>query len=144
MTDPHRFVVWPHHPDGLRRPAASGPDACVTQALTWNIFRTAELLPPAFWLRRLNASLGIPPPCPAPATARVRLWVPLPIPPGHGVSVSHAVDADVVIETEHAVWAMLVCDGDIASPRADAGIDRVAMMAYAASGTPGGGNVTPA
>ena len=71
MTDPCRFVVWPHHPDRLRWPAPSGMDACVTQALTWNIFRTAELLPPAFWLRRLNASLGIAPPCPASVTARV-------------------------------------------------------------------------
>ena len=53
-------------------------DACVTQALTWNIFRTAELLPPAFWLRRLNASLGIALPCPAPVTSKVQLWVQLP------------------------------------------------------------------
>jgi len=37
MTDPCRFVVWPHHPDVLRRPATSGKDACVTHALTWNI-----------------------------------------------------------------------------------------------------------
>jgi hypothetical protein len=47
--------------------------------------------------------------------------------------VREAVDTDVVIETEHDVWAMLVCDGDIASSHAATGIDRVAMMAYAAS-----------
>ena len=133
MTDPRRFVVWPHHPDMLRRPAKSGVTACVTQALTWNIFRTAELLPPAFWLRRLNASLGIAPPCPAPVTARVQLWMPLPLPPGHGLSSRHAVDVDIVVETERNVWALLVCEGDVASPPADTGIDRVALVAYAAS-----------
>jgi hypothetical protein len=133
MTDPCRFVVWPHHPDMLRRPAPSGMDRSVTQALTWNIFRTAELLPPAFWLRRLNASLGIAPPRPAAVTANVKLWMQLPVPPRHGLSSRHAVDADIVVETEHDVWAMLVCDNDIASPHVDSGIDRVAMMAYAAS-----------
>jgi hypothetical protein len=80
MTDRCRFVVWPHHPDMLRRPATSGTAACVTQALTWNIFRTAELLPPAFWLRRLNASLGVALPRPAPVTSRIRLWMQLPLP----------------------------------------------------------------
>lgn len=133
MTDPRRFVVWPHHPDMLRRPAASGMDACATQALTWNIFRTAELLPPAFWLRRLNASLGIAPPCPAPVTARVELWSRLHVPPGRGLPVRDAVDVDITIETEHGLWAMLVGDGDVASPHAETGIDRVAMTAYAAS-----------
>ena len=133
MTDPCRFVVWPHHPDLLRRPATNGKDACVTQALTWNIFRAAELLPPAFWLRRLNTLFGLAPPCPAPVTARVQLWVQLPVPPGHGFASSAAVAADIVIETERAVWAMLVCNGDVASPPVDTGIDRVAMMAYAAS-----------
>jgi hypothetical protein len=133
VTDPCRFVVWPHHPDVLRRPAAGGTDACVTQALTWNIFRTAELLPPAFWLRRLNASLGIAPPSPAPITASVQLWMPLPTPPGHGLSPQDAVAADVVIETEHGVWGMLVSDDDVALRHGETGTDRVAMMAYAAS-----------
>ena len=133
MIDPHRFVVWPHHPDRLRCPAKSGMDARATQALTWNIFRAAELLPPAFWLRRLNASLGIAPPCPASVTARVQLWVQLPVPPGHGLSSREAVDADIVVETERGVWALLVCDDDVASPPADTGIDRVALIAYAAS-----------
>jgi len=133
MTDPCRFVVWPHHPDMLRRPTTSGMNARATQALAWNIFRTAELLPPAFWLRRLNASLGIALPRPAPVTARVQLWMQLPVPPGHGRSARDVVDVDIVIETEHDVWALLVCDGDVASSHAETGIDRVAMMAYAAS-----------
>jgi len=133
MTDPFRFVVWPHHPDMLRRPATSGTEGRVTQALTWNMFRTAELLPPAFWLRRLNASLGIALPRPAPVTARVQLWMRLPVPPAHGLSLRDTVDVDVMIETEHDVWAMLVCDDDVASSHAETGIDRLAMMAYAAS-----------
>jgi hypothetical protein len=133
VTDPGRFVIWPHHPDVLRRPVTNGLHACATQALTWNIFRTAELLPPAFWLRRLNAALGVPLPCPAPATGRVQLWVQPPVPPGRGLSARDAVDIDVVIETEHAVWALLVCDRDVAASPAAGGIDRVAMTAYAAS-----------
>ena len=133
MTDPRRFVVWAHHPDMVRRPVAGGMDASATQALTWNIFRAAELLPPAFWLRRLNASLGLAQVCPAPATLRVQLWAQLAVPPGLGFSVRDAVDIDVVIETERGVWAMLACEDDVAPPHADTGIDRVAMMAYAAS-----------
>lgn len=133
MTDPQRLVVWPHHPDRLRRPTTSRVEGAVVGALTWNMFRAAELLPPAFWLRRLNASLGIAPPCPAPVTARVQLWMPLSVPPGHGLSSRDTVDADIVVETERDVWALLVCDDDVASPAADTGIDRVALTAYAAS-----------
>src|SRR5687767_11528510 len=66
MTVSRRLVVWPHHPDMLQRPAANGAELPVTQALTWNVFRTLELMPPAFWLRRLNAALGLAPPAPAP------------------------------------------------------------------------------
>ena len=55
-----RLIVWPHHPDQLRRPA-SRPGALhadnLQHALAWNVFRTLELLPPAFWLRRLQARL---------------------------------------------------------------------------------------
>ena len=133
MTDPLRFAVWPHHPDMLRRPATNNVETCATQALTWNTFRAAELLPPAFWLRRLNASLGVALPRPAPVTSRVQLWMQLPVPPGLGLSLRDAVDVDVMIETEHDVWAMLVCDDDVASSRAGTGIDQVAMMAYAAA-----------
>ena len=55
-----QFVVCPHHPDRLRRPSPrpGAFDADVLQrAFTWNVFRTLELLPPAFWLRRLQARL---------------------------------------------------------------------------------------
>lgn len=51
------FVVAPHHPDRLRRPlptlVAPGHDA-FRHALTWNVFRTLELISPPFWLRRFH------------------------------------------------------------------------------------------
>lgn len=49
--DELRLFVCPHHPDQLRVPEwdhASGNDPMVL-ALTWNTFRTFELLPPAIW-----------------------------------------------------------------------------------------------
>jgi hypothetical protein len=130
MSPFRRFVVWPHHPDTLQLRPAVGVDPSPTQALTWNIFRTAELLPPAFWLRRLNASLGLVPPQPTPVTAAVRLWPRMPMPPAAHVFVN----ADVLIETEHAVWALLVCDpGDVDSVGPEMEIDPIAMLAYATS-----------
>ena len=134
MSPFRRFVVWPHHPDTLQLPPTAGVDPSTTQALTWNIFRTAELLPPAFWLRRLNASLGLVPLRPAPVTARVRLWPRLPMPPAAHVPAREPVDADVLIETEHAVWALLVCDpGDVDSVGPETEVDPIALLAYAAS-----------
>jgi len=57
-----RLIVWPHHPDQLRRPAAR-PGALdadnLQHALAWNVFRTLELLQPAFWLRRLQVRRSI-------------------------------------------------------------------------------------
>lgn len=129
-----QLVVWPHHRDTLQLPAADRWDPTATEAMTWNVFRTLELMPPTFWLRRLNAFLGLLPPKPAPVTAAVRLWAPLPMPPGFGLSASDTVRADVLIETEHAVWALIVCaDRDIEVAGGDSGIDPVAMLAYAAS-----------
>src|SRR5688572_11815141 len=108
MMTSRQLVVWPHHRDTLQLPAADRWDPPAAEAMTWNVFRTLELMPPAFWLRRLNAFLGLLPPQPAPVTATVRLWAPLPIPPGFGLSASDTVRADVFIETEHAVWALIV------------------------------------
>jgi hypothetical protein len=136
MTTARRFVVWPHHPDTLHVPPTSGANPSPTQAMTWNIFRTAELMPPAFWLRRLNASLGLEPPRPASVVATVRLWPRLPLPLAASIPAREPVHADVVIETEHAVWALLVCEGrdiDVERSERDTGIDRIAMLAYAAS-----------
>ena len=54
-----QIVIAPH-PDRLRRPAVR-PGTVEKdrfhQTLLWNTFRTLELLPPAFWLRRLQARL---------------------------------------------------------------------------------------
>jgi hypothetical protein len=134
MTRSSRLVLWPHHRDALQRRATGGGDPRPVEAMTWNIFRTMELMPPAFWLRRLNAFLGLEPPRPASVTATVRLWARLPAPPGAGISASDPVSADVLIETEHAVWALIVCaDGDIEASASDSGVDAVAMLAYAAS-----------
>ncbi len=134
MTLSRRLIIWPHHRDTLQLPATDHRDPTSAEAMTWNMFRTMELMPPAFWLRRLNAFLGLVPPRPAPVTATVRLWGRLPMPPGFGLSAGDTVSADVLIETEHTVWALIVCaDGDIDSASWDCGIDPVAMLAYAAS-----------
>lgn len=54
------FVIASHHPDRLGRPAAR-LGAITTdrfhQTVTWNVFRTLELLAPAYWLRRFHLRL---------------------------------------------------------------------------------------
>ncbi len=129
------LIVWSHHPDVLQRTCSGTWGALpASQALTWNIFRTLELMPPAFWLRRLNATLDLAPPAPAPVTARVRLWSELPPPPNGNGTPKTKVEADVLIETEHAVWALLVCHtGDVVLPASAAQADVVAPLAHAAS-----------
>ena len=103
-----QIVIAPHHPDHLRRPL-NRPGAIETdrfrQTLLWNIFRTFELLPPAFWLRRLQARLHMDWFPPAAQTVRVDLWRPLTLPPNHHLDGARPhIVADVMIETEHAVW----------------------------------------
>jgi hypothetical protein len=131
--DAGRLVVWPHHPDAMRRPPQNSVMSSVAEALTWNIFRALQLLPPAFWLRRMNASLGLMPPRPASVTADIRLWCHLQVPPG-SVPSHDPVAVDVRIETEHSVWALLVCHGhDIRSAASDGVTDPLTMLAYATS-----------
>jgi hypothetical protein len=127
-----RLVITPHHPDRLRRPqvsVAGSFDDRLEQALLWNVFRTLELITPSFWLRRLHARLtGEPPPVPA-HIARVRLWPHLPLPPMQCLDGHRAdVIVDVVIETEHAVWTLVLearhddlADGEHAAAVVDAG-----------------------
>lgn len=109
------FVVVSHHPDRLNRPAVGLERGYrgLEQTLTWNIFRTLELLPPAFWLRRLRArlqdsSLGAP----APTIGRVSLWRALQPSPALSLSDSSApVTPDVLIETEFTVWTLMTLLG---------------------------------
>ena len=117
-----QIVIAPHHPDSLRRPSprlGAIEDDRFRQNLLWNVFRTFELLPPAFWLRRLQARLHMDPLQAAPHTVRVGLWRALALPLTHHLDgVRPDVVADVVIETEHAVWTLMLC-GD-ASRHVDA------------------------
>ena len=67
-----QFVIAPHHPDRLRRPAPTLGGASAerfAQAVAWNIFRTLELVTPSFWLRRLHLRLTGEPSTPAPVRA---------------------------------------------------------------------------
>jgi hypothetical protein len=108
-----QIVIAPHHPDSLRRPLprlGAIEDDRFRQTLLWNVFRTFELLPPAFWLRRLQARLHMDPVQRAPHTVRVDLWRALALPLAHHVDgVRPDVVADVVVETEHAVWTLMLC-----------------------------------
>ena len=107
-----RFVIAPHHPDRLRRPAGAagaGGDDAFRHALTWNVLRTLALTAPAFWLRRLHVRLTDEPSLVAPQIADVQLWRALPLPPIQRIDGGRAdVVVDVVIETEHDVWALFV------------------------------------
>lgn len=125
------FIIAPHHPDRLDRPqgrlGALERDR-FQQALTWNVFRSLELIAPAFWLRRVHARMtGEASPAP-PQIMRVSLWRPLPLPPIHRIDGARPdVVADVVLETEHAVWTLVVAlEGnhafdDVPAQIADAG-----------------------
>lgn len=109
--------IAPHHPDSLRRPSprlGAVEDDRVNLTLLWNVFRTFELLPPAFWLRRLQARLHMDPVPQAPHTVRVDLWRALAMPLAHHVEgVRPDVVADVLIETEYAVWTLMLCRDDL-------------------------------
>ncbi len=105
----HRPILHAHHPDRLRWPAAGAEADRLRQALVWNVFRTFALLPPAFWLRRLQARLGgAGTPDPTAQLMSVHLWQPLPRPPAQRLAEDGGPDvtADVVIETEHSVWTL--------------------------------------
>jgi hypothetical protein len=133
-----RLIVWPHHPDQLRRPA-SRPGALhadnLHHALAWNVFRTLELLPPAFWLRRLQARLqGVQTLEAAPQMVRVELWRAVPLPPAQRLIDPDRTEptADIVIETEHAVWTLMVRRDDWLEDH-EAGSDPVARLIDAGS-----------
>ena len=113
---PYQLVIAPHHPDRLGRPAAR-PGTIdrerFLQAVTWNVFRTLELLPPTFWLRRFQARLTGDPSVMAAQLLRVSLWRPMPLPPIQRIDGARTdVVADVLIETEHAVWTLIATGQD--------------------------------
>ena len=126
------LVVTPHHPDRLNRPVVptgAAGDERFRQALLWNTFRSLELVAPWFWLRRFHLGLTGDARLVPPQILRVHLWRPLPPSPAqrlHGPRPD--VIADVVIETEHAVWTLLaesrardLLDGEAAAAMVDAG-----------------------
>jgi hypothetical protein len=136
--DRSRFVIAAHHPDRLRRPqhaAANAHDERFHQALTWNVFRTLELVTPSFWLRRFHVRMTSEPSLVAPQMCRVRLWQRLPLPPIQRIDGDRrSALADVVIETEHDVWTLLVAtaaDGADESDRAASVVDAGAWRAGA-------------
>jgi hypothetical protein len=106
------LVIVPHHPDRLRRPGvrpAAHARERAQQALVWNVFRTLELVTPAVWMRSFQARLFRQPVTPAPQIAKVALWQPLVLPPACRLDGGRTdAFADVTIETEHAVWTLLV------------------------------------
>lgn len=110
-----RFVIAAHHPDRLRRPVIR-PGVHEKdrrqQALAWNLFRTLELLTPAFWMRLFHTRAFGEPLTPAPQIVRISLWRSLPLPPVQRLDGDRPeAFADVIIETEHAQWT-LVCASD--------------------------------
>lgn len=133
----HELLVVPHHFDRLRRPVDdpnTNARASFEQALTWNIFRTFELLPPPFWLRRLRARLqDTNPGMPAPTVARVSLWQALAPSPAQALTADATpVVADVLIETEFTVWALISLVGRDINHAQDGSPDMVARMIDAA------------
>src|SRR5918995_3296734 len=107
-----QFIVSPHHPDRLRRPSPRGAAADrdrFQQALTWNVFRTLEMVAPAYWVRRFHTRLTGQPSLVAPQIVQVQLWRALPLPPILQIDGARPdVTVDVVIETEHDVWTLIV------------------------------------
>ena len=113
--DVFRFFVSPYHPDVLRQPSAqpvvSASDR-LQHALTWNVFRTIEQIAPAFWMRRLVASLGglHDDYASAPHVCQVSCWDWLDPSPVAMLRRGRraAVRADVVIDTDDTVVTVLV------------------------------------
>ena len=93
---------------------------------------TLELLPPAFWLRRLQVRLQSAQTLEAaPQIVRVELWRALALPPAQRLIDPHRLEdqSDIAIEIEHAVWTLMVMGDDDASWQKDAGVsDPVARL----------------
>ncbi len=107
------FILLDHHPDLSRRPEAKPGLVDIENrraALTWNVFRTLELIAPAFWLRRFRARLDVlTAQEPAERTLSVRLWADLPTPGERRLRDPVMVDA--LIETDTAVYGVMTFAG---------------------------------
>ena len=106
-------ILLAHHPELSARPEPKLGAIDVENrraALTWNVFRTLELLPPAFWLRRFRARLGalmsLDPPGPS---LSIRLWTALRPPAWRGRQEPVIIDA--LIDTDDAVYGVMTCAG---------------------------------
>jgi hypothetical protein len=102
------FILLDHHPDLFRRPEAK-PGLIDAEnrraALTWNVFRTLELIAPGFWLRRFRARLDTLTSLePGNRSLSIRLWAILPIPDRLR---QDPVCIDALIETETAVYGLM-------------------------------------
>lgn len=107
------FILLDHHPDLSRKPEAR-PGLIDPEnrraALTWNVFRTLELIAPAFWLRRFRARLDVLTSLEAGGSSlSVRLWAVLPVPAERWRQEPVRVDA--LIETDTAVYGVMTLDG---------------------------------
>jgi len=90
------FILLGHDPDLSRRPDAK-PGLIDAEnrraALTWDVFRTLELIAPTFWLRRFRARMDILTTLQSGVwSLSVRLWALLPTPAGRGRSEPVCVD----------------------------------------------------
>ena len=124
----NEFILLDHHPDLARRPdTRPGRVEGDTRrtALTWNMFRTLELIAPTFWLRRFRARLGLFTTLnPGTSSLSVRLWVNLPAP---AVACSREpVHVDALIDTDTTVYGVMAFNdrdlepGDTTAARPDA------------------------
>ena len=110
---PGEFILLEHHPDLSRRPEPT-PGLIDTDnrgaALAWNVFRTLELIAPAFWLRRFRARLDVLTSLGTfDRSLSVRLWAGLPTPDERGHREPVCVDA--LIETNTAVYGVMMFAG---------------------------------
>jgi hypothetical protein len=107
------FILLDHHPDLSRRPEAKPGLVDIENrraALTWNVFRTLELIAPAFWLRRFRARLDTLTSLePGGGSLSVRLWAVLPTPNERRHLEPVCVDA--LIETDTAVYGVMTFAG---------------------------------
>ena len=116
MVCASEFILLHHHPDLSRRPEAKAGLIDTENrraALTWNVFRTLELIAPAFWLRRFRARLdALTSLEPGGRSLSVRLWAVLATPAERWRQEPVCVDA--LIETDTAVYGVITfADSDL-------------------------------